>query len=117
MKSRASQVVGPLRQSLVLEWKYGQEDDGTARELFNFIFHSRTMIVAGTWDGNLDEYVEHGTDFTVILKRSRIYKSIKQTPIHRCGDEDAQANAEQLIDNPSLRGRKVSWRMIQVMSH
>lgn len=72
--------------------------------------------MAGTWDGNLDEYVEHGTDFTVILKRSRIYRSIKQTPIHSYGDEDAQANAEQLIDNLSRRGRKVSRRIIKAIS-
>lgn len=107
------QVVGPLHQSLVLEWKHSQRGDETARALFNFIFHSRAIIIAGTWDGNLDEYVEHGTDFTAILKRSRFYRSTKQTPIHRCGDEDAQANAEQLIGNPSRRGRKVSRRIIR----
>lgn len=66
------------------------------------------MIVAGTWNENLDGYVEHGTDFTVVLKRSRLYRSIKQTPIHRCGDQDARANAGQLIDNASQRGRKAS---------
>lgn len=65
------------------------------------------MIVAGTWDGDRDGYVEHGTDFTVLLKRSRLYRSFKQTPVHLSGVKDEQANAYQLIDDASRRGKKV----------
>lgn len=65
------------------------------------------MIVPGTWDGHRDEYVEHGVDFTVALKRSRLYRSFKQTPVHLSGEQDAHANAHRLIDNASRRGKKV----------
>lgn len=65
------------------------------------------MIRAGAWDDNRDCYAENGTDFTVVLKRSRLYRSIKQTPIHCCGEQDARANSEYLIDNATCRGRKV----------
>lgn len=66
------------------------------------------MIRAGTRDDTVDAYVEHGSDFSVILKRSRLYRSIKQTPIHLGREQDAQANSGQLIDDVLRRGRKVS---------
>ncbi len=65
------------------------------------------MIVVGTWDGDRDGYVEHGTDFTVLLKRSRLYRSFKQTPVHLSGAKDAQVNAHNLIDDASRRGKKL----------
>lgn len=65
------------------------------------------MLVLGTWDGDRDGYFENGTDFTVLLKRSRLYRSFKQTPVHLSGIKDAQANAHQLIDDGSRRGKKV----------
>lgn len=101
------QVVGALHQALAHEWRHQPRDDGVAGALFNFIFHHRAMIVVGTWDGDRDGYVEHGTDFTVLLKRSRLYRSFKQTPVHLSGVQDAQANAHQLIDDASRRGMKV----------
>lgn len=73
------------------------------------------MVVAGTWDGGREEYVEHGSDFTVVLKRSRLYRSFKQTPVHLSGGQDAQANAHQLIDNASYRGNKVRLRLTGAM--
>lgn len=103
------QVVGALQQPLAHEWKHQGNGDGTAAEaLFNFIFHHRAIIVSGVWDDNIDGYVEHGVDFTVVLKRSRLYSSVKQTPIHLRGEKDAQANTGQLIDDASRRGTKVS---------
>lgn len=105
---RALQVVGPLQQPLAYAWRQEQRTDETAKFLFNFIFRDRAMIRAGTWDDNVDDYVEHGSDFTVLLKRSRLYRSIKQTPIHRSGEQDAQSNSGQLIDDVIRRGRKVS---------
>lgn len=65
------------------------------------------MIVIGTWDGDCDKYVEHGTDFTVLLKRSRLYRSFKQTPVHLSGVKDAEANAHHLIDDANRRGKKL----------
>lgn len=106
------QVVGALHQPLAHDWRHqrqqGDNDGAAAEALFNFIFHHRAIIVLGVWDGELDGYVEHGADFTVVLKRSRLYSSVKQTPIHLRGEQDAQANAGRLIDNKSRRGTKVS---------
>lgn len=106
------QVVGALHQPLAHDWRHqGQQgtNDGTASEaLFNFIFHHRAIIVSGVWDDDLDRYVEHGADFTVVLKRSRLYRSVKQTPIHLRGERDAKANVGQLIDDKTRRGKKVS---------
>ena len=102
-----AQVVGALHQLLAHEWRHQREDEGAADALFKFIFHHRAMIVAGTWDGDRDGYFENGTDFTVLLKRSRLYRSFKQTPVHLSGIKDAQANAHQLIDDGSRRGKKV----------
>lgn len=65
------------------------------------------MIVAGTWDGDRDKYVECGTNFTVLLERSRLYRSFKQTPVHLSGVKDEQANAHHLINDASRRGKKV----------
>ena len=65
------------------------------------------MIVLGTWNRDRDEYFETGTDFTVLLKRSRLYRSFKQTPVHLSGIKDQHANAHQLIDDGSRRGKKV----------
>jgi hypothetical protein len=36
--------------------------------------------------------------FNVVLLRSRLYSSIKETPIHLNGESDMQANAAVLID-------------------
>ncbi|CAN0145147.1 unnamed protein product [Scytosiphon promiscuus] len=104
------QVVGPLHQSLAHEWRRQSKDIGSGEALFNFIFHDRAMIVEGTWDGDRDEYVKNKSDFTVVLKRSRLYRSFKQTPVHLSGEQDAQANTHQLIDNASCRGKKVFRR-------
>lgn len=106
-RSTVCQVVGALNQPLAHEWRHQPNDDGVAEALFRFIFHDRAMIVAGTWDGERDRYVEHGADFTVVLKRSRLYRSFKQTPVHLSGVKDKQANAHQLIDDASRRGKKV----------
>lgn len=105
---RALQVVGPLQQPLAYAWRQEQRTDEAAKALFNFIFRTRAMIRAGTWEDNVGNYVEHGSDFTVLLKRSRLYRSIKQTPIHRSGEQDAQFNSGQLIDDVIRRGRKLS---------
>eukprot|EP00752_Nemacystus_decipiens_P012886 g11406.t2 len=74
------------------------------------------MIKEGTWDGDRDGFVENGTDFTVLLERSRLYRSFKQTPVHLSGVKDAQANAHQLIDDGSRRGKKVFRRAVNVSS-
>eukprot|EP00903_Cladosiphon_okamuranus_P017650 g16254.t1 len=110
------QVVGALHQALAHEWRHQPKDDGAADDLFNFIFHHRAKIVVGMWDGDRDGYFENGTDFTVLLKRSRLYRSFKQTPVHLSGIKDEQANAHQLIDDRSRRGRKVFRRAVNVSS-
>lgn len=120
--SRVLQVVGALHQPLAHNWRHQGDNDGTAAEaLFNFIFHHRAIIVSGVWDRELDRYVEHGPDFTVVLKRSRLYSSVKQTPIHLQGEQDAQANDGHLIDSKSRRGTKVSvatfFFVYEVSSH
>lgn len=66
------------------------------------------MIRSGTWNDSLDCYVDDGKGFTVLLKRSRLYRSVKQTPVHLRGERDAEANSGQLIDDAIRRGRKVN---------
>lgn len=66
------------------------------------------MIVAGVWDEDIDAYVRLDTDFTVALKRSRLYHSITQTPVHHRHEKGVQAFSKRSIDDPSRRGQKVS---------
>ncbi|CAM9212025.1 unnamed protein product [Ectocarpus sp. 13 AM-2016] len=110
------QVVGALNQSLAHEWRRQPQSDGTAEALFNFIFHERAMIVVGKWNGDCDGYVENGRDFTVVLKRSRLYSSFKQTPVHLSGEKDTQANANRLIDGADRRGKKVFRCAVNISS-
>lgn len=101
-------MVGPLRQALIHDWKCAHEDEDSTKELFAFIFRERAMIKAGVWDDYLGHYVEHGTAFTVVLKKTRIFKSVKPTPVQHSKEQDAEADKQRLIDGVSYRGRKVS---------
>eukprot|EP00904_Undaria_pinnatifida_P005397 jgi/Undpi1/1988/HiC_scaffold_12.g05375.m1 len=109
------QVVGALHQPLAHEWRHQGHNDGTAAEaLFYFIFRHRAIVALGVWDDSIGAYVEHGAGFTIVLKRSRLYSSVKQTPIHLRGEQDAQANIGHLIDDASRRGTKVFRRAVNV---
>ena len=59
------QVVGPLHQNLANDWRYSAKSIDAAA-LFSFIFHERAMIVRGSWDDEVNRYVEHGTDLSLI---------------------------------------------------
>ncbi|CAM9112072.1 unnamed protein product, partial [Choristocarpus tenellus] len=106
-KNDLCEVAGPLKQELVT-------GNTTLDPLFHFIFHERMKIMEGTWDEELDCYVAQDTKFTVVLKRSRLYRSIKQTPIHLGGDKDAEANKAHIIKDKEQRGRKVFRRALRI---
>lgn len=108
-----SQVVGPVQQALAYEWTENFEDEDTSDRLFYFIFRERAVIKLDYWDANLDLFVEHGTNFVVTLKKSRIYRSFKQTPVHLSGTRDQEANERYLIHHSECRGKKVRLTLHQ----
>ncbi|CAM9205390.1 unnamed protein product [Chrysoparadoxa australica] len=113
-KSDLREVIGPLRQELLVS----EDKEGVDwREMFRHIGHERIVLQEGLWSEELDSYVPSGADFTVKLLRSRIYKSIKQTPVHLGGDRDAEFNRSKLIEEPDdahRRGIKIYRRALKM---
>ncbi|CAM9513235.1 unnamed protein product, partial [Discosporangium mesarthrocarpum] len=101
------EVTGPLRQELL-------QNDTDTSTLFRFICHERMAIIEGIWDGDNDCYVGQERCFTLLLKRFRLYRSIKQTPIHLSGSRDAEANSHHLIEDKDQRGSKVFRRTLSI---
>jgi hypothetical protein len=61
----------------------------------------------GLWNPETDRYEPEGDQFTLLLKRDRLYGLDKQTPVHLGGDADEEFNRDKLIREREKRGRKV----------
>jgi hypothetical protein len=87
------QCIGPLHQSLL----HSTGDNTQAyTSVCEHICVNRLTLVTDI-DGKLGDR-QSSQRFNVVLLRSRLYSSIKETPVHLNGESDVQANAAVLID-------------------
>jgi hypothetical protein len=88
------ECVGPLHQTLL-------QSTGDSTQVYaracEHICVNRLTLVTGIDDEHSDDS-QTSQRFNVVLLRSRLYSSIKETPIHLNGESDTQANAAVLID-------------------
>jgi hypothetical protein len=87
------QCIGPLYQSLL-------HNTGDSTQVYTSVCEhicvNRLTLVTDADDKHSAS--QSSQRFNVVLLRSRLYSSIKETPIHLNGESDTQANAAVLID-------------------
>jgi hypothetical protein len=93
------EVVGTNHQHLL--------EPAREEEMFLHIAHSRMIVMEGMWNPEQDTYESEGDAFTLLLRRDRLYRMDKETPVHLGGEADEKFNKSKLIHDKNKRGRKV----------
>lgn len=100
------EVVGTLYQDLL--------SPNREEEMFLHMAHNRITVMEGLWNPLTDRYEPENDEFTLLLKRDRLYMSEKETPIHLGGDADMEFNKQKLIRDKVQRGRKILRHALKV---
>jgi hypothetical protein len=86
------QCIGPLHQSLLHS---SSDSTQVYARICEHICANKLTLVADVDDVHSNQPSQR---FTVVLLRSRLYSSLKETPIHLNGEYDKAANTAVLID-------------------